>query len=413
MTVIRLLPTIYVGYSSIDNYFTSLVIVVPLTHLVEGGLNIATTGESIMGVIKRGNSKYWYIQFQYNGQTHIKSTKTTDKKLADIMESDWRKKLILQEVVGIKDRITFANILTMFGDSKKDLASHSHILLLSRRLRANFKHRQYLDEITTQDLERLKMEQQQLGYSNQTIKHLFGVIRGTWKYARRMGYQVSELEFPKMRVDKGKLRYLSFEEEKRLLKAIDPKRNVKGLPPYEQRHPLMKQEMQDMHDFLVLLLDTGARHGEICTLEWSRISLEDRTISLWRPKVKNESILFMTDRVYEILYRRSKTMETPYIFSNRSGGPKGYRPGSIRKAFQRAELPDCSAHTLRHTHASRLIQNGLNIYEVKEILGHADIKTTMRYAHIEQRTVSLKAKDVINQLNKENSKPELQLIKQL
>jgi len=63
------------------------------------------------------------------------------------------------------------------------------------------------------------------------------------------------------------------------------------------------------------------------------------------------------------------------------------------------------------THATRLIQNGLNLYEVKEILGHADIKTTMRYAHIEQRTVSIKAREVIDRLNKENQKPELRLIK--
>jgi site-specific recombinase XerD len=56
-----------------------------------------------------------------------------------------------------------------------------------------------------------------------------------------------------------------------------------------------------------------------------------------------------------------------------------------------------------------LIQNGLNIYEVKEILGHADIKTTMRYAHIEQRTVSFKAREVINNLNEENAKSDLRL----
>jgi site-specific recombinase XerD len=54
---------------------------------------------------------------------------------------------------------------------------------------------------------------------------------------------------------------------------------------------------------------------------------------------------------------------------------------------------------LRHTHATRLIQNGLNLYEVKEILGHSDIKTTMRYAHIEQAQVSRKAVDVINIFN--------------
>ena len=41
----------------------------------------------------------------------------------------------------------------------------------------------------------------------------------------------------------------------------------------------------------------------------------------------------------------------------------------------------------------------MSLYEVKEILGHADIQTTMRYAHIEQAHVSLKARDVINRLN--------------
>lgn len=83
---------------------------------------------------------------------------------------------------------------------------------------------------------------------------------------------------------------------------------------------------------------------------------------------------------------------------------KGLRTGdtvSIRKAFQRAGLNDCTIHTSRHTHASRLIQNGINIYEVKEILGHADIKTTMRYAHLEQKNVTSRARDVIDRLNQE------------
>jgi site-specific recombinase XerD len=45
----------------------------------------------------------------------------------------------------------------------------------------------------------------------------------------------------------------------------------------------------------------------------------------------------------------------------------------------------------------------MNLYELKEILVHADIKTTMRYAHIEQTQVSLKARNVINKLNAQNS----------
>ncbi len=69
------------------------------------------------------------------------------------------------------------------------------------------------------------------------------------------------------------------------------------------------------------------------------------------------------------------------------------------RIFRRAGLDNVSAHTLRHTHASRLIQSGLSIYEVKEVLGHTDIHTTMRYSHLERVDAMKKAKDVMNSLN--------------
>jgi site-specific recombinase XerD len=48
-----------------------------------------------------------------------------------------------------------------------------------------------------------------------------------------------------------------------------------------------------------------------------------------------------------------------------------------------------------------LIQHGLTIYEVKEILGHTDIKTTMRYAHLERTNISMKAKEVLDAISRE------------
>jgi integrase len=180
-----------------------------------------------------------------------------------------------------------------------------------------------------------------------------------------------------------------------------------GLAPYDQRVKETVREMHDLHDFLIMLIDTGARYSEISTLQWQRVDLASKSLSLWRPKVKNESILYMTNRVYQVLTRRIAEKTTEFVFNNRRGEARNYVAATIRRAFKRAGVAGCSAHTLRHTHATRLIQNGLNIYEVKEILGHADIKTTMRYAHIEQRTVSLKAREVINNLNEEYAQAEL------
>jgi site-specific recombinase XerD len=56
-------------------------------------------------------------------------------------------------------------------------------------------------------------------------------------------------------------------------------------------------------------------------------------------------------------------------------------------ARKRAGLPDVRLHDLRHTFASLLINNGRSIYEVQRLLGHTQIKTTQRYAHLTQETL--------------------------
>lgn len=159
--------------------------------------------------------------------------------------------------------------------------------------------------------------------------------------------------------------------------------------------------MQDAYDLTVLLLDTGARYGEIAQLRWQQIDLDARLIRLWRPKVRNEGIIFMTSRVHRILSQKnSERGNSEFIFTNKRGGPRGHTVQSIRKAMVRAGIHDCTIHTLRHTHATRLIQNGLSIYEVQAVLGHTDVKTTMRYAHLEQAKVTAKARDLIESIQK-------------
>jgi integrase len=327
------------------------------------------------------------------------------------MEADWRKQLVQQEVYGVKERVTIATATAMFIASKRDLVSYRSLVQHLEHVVAFFKDRRYLDELRSADLERLRLDHQQMGYANQTTRHMIGSLRGAIKYMARMGYQVPTVEYPKITHTKTRLRYLSFEEERRLLVAVDPRRSIKGLPEHGRRGAHIQKEMDDLHDMVVVLLDTGARHGEVAGLKWDQIDLDARSISLWRPKVQNESVLFMTDRVHAILVNRQQggTETSVFVFENRSGASKGYSAATLRRAFDRAGLPDCSAHTLRHTHATRLIQNGLNLYEVKEMLGHSDIKTTMRYAHIEQRSVSVKAREVIDRLNKAQQKPTLGL----
>lgn len=357
-----------------------------------------------MTVLKRGNSKYWYVQFQLNGQTFIRSSRTTNKKAAEQMETDWKAKLHAQQFLGHRERLSVRQAIDQFCESKKGTPNHRGLLSSAKVLSRLLPLHKPIDELTSHDLERFKRDRLAGGAAPQTVKHNLNLISGAWKFARKLGFQVGELEFPAVKLPKTPLRYLTEEEERRLLACLDPKREGTGLRPYEKRDAETKRCMQDAFDLVVLLLDTGARYSEIANIEWSRIHLDDRTISLWRPKVQNEAVLYMTDRVFEILSRRARERAGQHVFLNRKGGPRGYVSQSIRKALRNAGLRDCRIHTLRHTHASRLIQNGLSVYEVREVLGHTDIKTTMRYAHLETRQVTSKARDVINRLNRKGTK---------
>ncbi|MGA7748902.1 MAG: site-specific integrase [Gallionella sp.] len=354
---------------------------------------------NVMSVVKRGNSKNWYIHFQFNGQTYIRSSRTTNKKVAESMEIEWKAKLHSEQYQGRKQRITLADAFHQYKLSKQGIASYRNLIAHETVLHRLLPMKKHIDEITSRDLEKFKRGRIAEGVGAESIKYGLLVIRGTLKFAQQLGYQVSDITFPQIKLPKNSLRYLSDDEERRLLVALDPMRHGTGLPPVEARSAEMRRALQDAYDLVVLLLDTGARYSEIANIEWSRIDLASRTIHLWRQKVQNEMVLYMTDRVFEVLSRREATKASRFVFCNRNGEARGYSAMSIRKAIKRAGLRDCRIHTLRHTHASRLIQNGMSVYEVKEILGHCDIKTTLRYAHLEQRQVTSKARDVINRLN--------------
>ena len=351
-----------------------------------------------MSVVKRANSQFWYIHFQFNGETYIQSSKTTNKKIAERMEIALKAKVHAEKYLGKKERIKFQAAFALYKQSKKGIASYrnliAHETVLNRLLPVN----KYIDDFTSRDLEAFKNDRQAEGVGNEIIKYGFILVRGTLKHAKKLGYSVSDPEFPALKMPKGSLRYLNATEEQQLLKELDPKREGKGLPKYEKRSEYLKQVMQDAYDLVIILLDSGARYTEIANLKWSKINFIDRTITLWRSKVENETPLAMTDRVSEILHRRAHLKMTNHVFNNKAGEARGYSTQSIRKAIKRAGLENSTTHTLRHTLATKLIQNGMSIYEVMVILGHSDINTTMIYSHLEQKQVTLKARDLINQI---------------
>ena len=358
-----------------------------------------------MSLVRRNNSKFWYAQFQIDGQTFVKSTKTSCKKTARKVEAQFRADAHSGLLLNVKKKVSFGDALNQFIEDRKNTASYNNLLSRKKLILKLIKPTKPLHKVGSADLHRIKLHMDQQGLAAQTIKHYLNNVTGAIKLAKQNGIQTfPDIVAPKIKIRNTKDRFLTLDEERRLLSELDPNRETNGLSPVKGRSKERIRHQQDNYDLICLLLDTGARYSEIATLEWRQIDLSRRTINLWRSKVQNQSILMICDRSLEILKRRDQTRQTTNrnktcLFENKKGGPRGYQVLAIRKAFARAGLTDCTIHTLRHTHASRLVQMGMSIYEVQQILGHCDVKTTMRYSHLEQVEVHQRAVDLINRLS--------------
>ena len=353
-----------------------------------------------MSIVKRGNSKFWYIQFQMSGRTYVRSSKTMDRKVAERMEVEWRARIHQGLVLGDKERITLPDAVAAFLKTREGTPNHRGLFHYSKTILRELSHRRHLDELTNADLETYHQGRVGAGLTTQTIHHQFAVVRGSVKTARRLGFRVPILEYPSLKIAKHPVRYLSIEEEARLLRELDPNRWSNGIRPPSERDEETRRNLHDCYDLVICLLDTGARYSEIADIRWDQIDLDRGVIRLWRSKVSNEGIIAMTSRVKAVLTRRLETDPDMYVFKNKKGGKRGYAVQSIKKAMKRAGLVGVRIHSLRHTLATRLVQNEMSIYEVKAILGHTDIKTTMRYAHLEQQQVAIKARDVLEEIDR-------------
>jgi len=307
------------------------------------------------------------------------------------MEREWHDKLIRQEELGELPKIRLVEALDSYAKEKPGQYVESNNNVLNRLFPTDL----YIDEIKSLHLTKFKAEREKAKIGAQTIKHNFQVIRSAITWAKNNGYETADLEYPKITLPKHRLRYLSIEEEKRLLDELDPLKKRSFRPSHDSQPNEEKRIYQDNFDLVILLLNTGARYSEIANIQWSSIDLNNKIIHLWRNKVQNESTIFMTNKVYNILERRFKNKTSDNVFNNKKGGPRGYQAKGIRAAIKRADIQNFTIHDLRHTCASRLVQNGLSLYEVASILGHSDVSTTQIYAHLEQQDVGIKAREIL------------------
>ena len=173
----------------------------------------------------------------------------------------------------------------------------------------------------------------------------------------------------RLKVDNRIERYLRGDDTQRLL------REVRASPNPE------------LGPIISLLVLTGARKREALSMRWSDVDLGQRVWRVSRTKSGRNRHVPLSDAAMQVLTeqkrRQALTGGSPFVFPNpRTGQPFVSIFYSWDAARRRAGLPEFRIHDLRHSFASFLVNAGRSLYEVQELLGHADARTTSRYAHL-------------------------------
>ena len=171
------------------------------------------------------------------------------------------------------------------------------------------------------------------------------------------------------------------------IKFFSEKNNLKErVLSDEEEKVLLESCSEHLKPIIITALQTGMRKGEILGLKWQDVSLPKREIKLLETKSNRVRIVPINERLYlELVMLKKINKCAAFVFLNpETGKPLKDVKRAFRGACRRASIIGLRFHDLRHTFASRLVQEGVDLITVKDLLGHSSVKVTERYTHSNQ-----------------------------
>lgn len=320
-----------------------------------------------MAVYKRGDKGVFYMNFTINGKRVFKSTGKFTKREAKHVEALERQKIIDEVNASPQEKAA----KTMLSEVVKELYdvrwkyNKDSVNSLARGGRVvELVGDMPIGDVNQEVVRKLIVHLQRRGNKPATVNRTLEVLKTMLKY-KKMEWDIVKLA----KVPKGRIRVVSKEEEDTAIKLFR-----------ETEHSGRRHFYPDMGDLVICLVDTGCRLGEMLKLKYEDISFENNLISIWINKGGRPRSVPMTKRVRAILIeRKSIDGVRPFHLTNDMAGTAWQW---VRKQMGLQYDKEFVLHALRHTCASRLLFKGIDLVTIKEWLGHADIQTTMRYAHM-------------------------------
>jgi len=314
-----------------------------------------------MGIYKKGDN--WFVDYRVLGRRKRQKIGSS-KTLAENVLRKRKLEIAENRHLDVKknEKIKFEEFAETFLNlhSKPNKKSWRSDFYNLKTITSFFRGR-HIYEITAQDIEEFKAKRSKVvsptttNRELATIKTLFNKAIAWGKLKESPAKNIKFLREPK-----GRLRYLEREEIGKLLSNCSVR----------------------LRPIVNLALNTGMRRGEILGLKWHDVDFKREIIYLLDTKNGERREIPMNDLVKKALIAVPKHPDSPYIFCGGNG--RSYH--DIRKSFytalKKSGIINFRFHDLRHTYASQLVMAGIDINTTRELLGHRDIRMTLRYAHL-------------------------------
>lgn len=207
-----------------------------------------------------------------------------------------------------------------------------------------------------------------------TADYVKTVIRQIFNFAKQRDLYFKDNPAMKIKIkqkDNRRSRFLTQEEARTLLDALAKK-------------------SPDVHDIALISLFAGLRAGEIFNLKWEHVIWHSERISIVDPKNGESRMEPMHPQVKEMLQHRYQNDRDGFIFKARNGEKITDLSDTFQRTVDKLGFNDGITdqrqkvvfHTLRHTYASWLVMNGVDLYTTQKLMGHKSNQMTQRYAHL-------------------------------
>jgi len=346
---------------------------------------------------KKKGGRTWFADYTYQGR-RIRKKIGPSKRLAELALKDIEIKIAKQELGFAPSDITLEKFFEEFDNfSRVNHAPESHRryrnIINNFRIFLNDRRAIKLSQLNPRLFEEYKIFRREqplhkkIVAKTNTVNMEVKTLRTIFNYAIKWEYLkenptkgVNRLKV----TDAKKPRFLTKEEIKCLLESCG----------------------DELYPIFYTFIFTGMRLGELLNLTWDDVKLDKRRIYIqkkdfWQPKT-GERIIPMSDGIHDLLARlhEERKPKAKFVFPGKNGSRLTIR---LRERLivvaRRCGFDDVTKiHTLRHTFASHLVMSGVDLPTVQKLMGHADIQTTMIYAHLAPDHLA----DAVNKLSLED-----------